>query len=105
MERPAIRSLVEARYEKLDRDAGFRDRVLEQLVELMKGTKEYELLKTIPGVGKVLAGVMSALIGDANRFEGKRNRTPRIRGAVSMGSVAEKARDLIRRPRPLSRSK
>lgn len=72
LERPAIRSLMETLYEKLDRDIGFRDRVLEQLVELMKGTAEYELLKTIPGVGKILAGVMSGLIGDANRFEGKR---------------------------------
>ena len=72
IDRPNIRLLVAALYEKLDRDAGFRDRVLEQLVELMKGTREYELLKTIPGVGKVLAGVMAALIGDADRFGGKR---------------------------------
>jgi transposase len=72
LDRPAIRLLVEALYEKLERDVGFRDRVLAQLVELMKGTNEYELLKTIPGVGKVLAGVMSAVIGDAARFAGKR---------------------------------
>jgi len=72
LDRPAIRQLVETLYEKLDRDVEFRDRVLAQLVAAMKGTAEYELLPTIPGVGKILAGVLAALIGDAGRFAGKR---------------------------------
>ena len=72
LDRPAIRQLVETLYAKLDRDVEFRDRVREQLVELMNGTKEYQLLQTIPGVGEIRAGVLGAVMGEAARFAGQR---------------------------------
>jgi len=72
LERPNIRLLLESLYSKLANEELFRDRVLEQLVELMSATREYQMLKTIPGVGKILAGVMAAVIGDFGRFSKKR---------------------------------
>lgn len=72
LSRPHIRQLMESLYSHLESEEQFRELVLAQLVELMGSTREYQLLKTIPGVGPILAGVMAAVIGDFGRFGKKR---------------------------------
>ena len=72
LSRPNIRLLMSSLYAKLDSDQAFRLSVLRELVELMQPTREYELLQTVPGIGKILAAVIAGVIGDFARFENKR---------------------------------
>jgi len=72
LERPQARFLVEVLYRKLVADEAARDELLSRLVTLMRGSREYTALKTIPGVGKVLAAVITAVIDDPDRFANKR---------------------------------
>lgn len=72
IKRPHIRFGLQVLYQQLDGEELSRDALLEKLVTLMKSTREYQLLQTIPGVGKVLGAVMAAIIDDPFRFAGKR---------------------------------
>lgn len=70
--RPQGRFLLEVLYQKLEADESCCDEVLDRLVELMRGDARYESLKEIPGLGKVLAAVLAAVIDDPERFANKR---------------------------------
>jgi len=68
-----VRFLLDVLYKKLDADQAARDALLRRLVSMMKGTREFKLLKTIPGVGNINSATMVAVIDDPFRFEAKRN--------------------------------
>ena len=70
--RPQARFLLEVLYKKLEADEARCAEVLDRLVELMRGDPGYDSLKGIPGLGKVLSAVLSAVIDDPNRFANKR---------------------------------
>jgi transposase len=68
----------------------------EQIREVVKATPEMELLRTIPGVGAILAVVIALEVGDVNRFPGPdrlasySGLVPRIKssgGKTSFGRV------------------
>jgi transposase len=73
IKRPHIRYGLEVLYQQLDNEALSRDALLEKLVTLLKNMREYQLLQTIPGVGKVLGAVIAAIIDDPFRFASKRH--------------------------------
>jgi len=70
--RPHVRFMIEALYQKLDSDEAVAAEVLSRLNSLMKNTREHKILKTIPGVGDMLASIMAAVIDDPWRFPDKR---------------------------------
>jgi transposase len=70
--RPQARFLLEVLYRKLEAEEASCEEVLKRLVELMRGDPGYELLKGIPGLGKVLSAVVATVIDDPNRFANKR---------------------------------
>jgi transposase len=72
IDRSQVLFMLEALYEKLDNDEAACDRILKRLFSLMKGTREHRVLKTIPGVGDLLASIMAAVIDDPWRFASKR---------------------------------
>jgi transposase len=61
-----------------------------QIKAVMIETEEIKLLRTIPGIGLILAVVISTEIGDINRFSGPRNwRVIRVR-CLELKPVVEK---------------
>ena len=72
IKRTKSRYLVEILYKKLDYDEEVCRSVKSQLISLMKTTREFKRLRTIPGVGEINAAVFAAVIDDPFRFENKR---------------------------------
>lgn len=72
IKRTKPRHLAEILYQKLDYDEEICRAVKLQLITLMKTTREFKMLQTIPGVGEINAAVFSAVIDDPFRFENKR---------------------------------
>lgn len=72
IKRPNVRYMIETLYRKLDNDEASAAEILSRLNSLMKNTREHKILKTIPGVGDMLATIMAAVIDDPHRFKGKR---------------------------------
>lgn len=70
--RPAIKSALLVIYNKLDNDKTARSDVLKQLVNLVKDTREYKVLITLPGVGKIRGATLAAILCDGSRFDTKR---------------------------------
>jgi len=70
--RAQVRFMLEVLYEKLENDEATCELVLKRLYSLMKNTREHKALKTIPGVGPLLASILAAVIDDPFRFAGKR---------------------------------
>ena len=72
VKRPAIRFVLEVLYEMLDAAEAARDRLAGQLHAKLKRTREYKRLRTVPGVGPVVASILVAVIDDPWRFATKR---------------------------------
>jgi transposase len=67
-----VRNSLSVLYKKLDSDVAAGQEVLAELVRLVKETREYQVLTTLPGVAKIRAATLSSIIGDPHRFENKR---------------------------------
>jgi len=67
------RFLLEVLYHELDVLESLQAKVQARLLKLMRKTREYKLLVTIPGVGKISGSIMAAIIDDPDRFPGKRS--------------------------------
>ena len=70
--RPTVKFLLEVQYGILDRAEESRDQLAGRLHELLKHTRPYKLVKTLPGVGRVVASILVAVIVDPRRFRTKR---------------------------------
>jgi transposase len=71
--RPQSRFLLEMLYQELDVQESIQEGVQRNLLRLMRKTREFKLLLTIPGVGKVTASTIAAIIDQPDRFDGKRS--------------------------------
>jgi len=65
------RFLVETLYAELDAQLEVMGQVQSRLFKLMRGTREYKLLVSIPGVGNVSGAIMACLLEDGSRFKRK----------------------------------
>ena len=72
IKRPAVRATLLVLYNKLDNDENASFEILNQLVGLVKDTREYKVLTTLPGVGKIRGSTLAAIIFDGSRFDTKR---------------------------------
>lgn len=72
IKRSQVRFMLTVLYDKLESDEAAGNAILSRLFSLMKNTREHKVLKTIPGVGDMLASIMAAVIDDPWRFESKR---------------------------------
>lgn len=72
IKRPNVRFLLEVLYTKLDSEEAVCGALLRRLISIMKGTREHNLLKSIPGVGNINSAIMVCVIDDPYRFDGKR---------------------------------
>lgn len=70
--RSEVRFVLEVWYRSLDVAQENYDLVLKRLCKMLRGTREFKLLKTIPGVGPVTAAAMVTVIDTPWRFEHKR---------------------------------
>ena len=64
---------LEVLYLELDTTLDCRDQLNDELIKLVRNTKEHKLLKSIPGIGPKISAMMSIIIVDADRFPDKRN--------------------------------
>ncbi len=65
------RFLVEMLYAQLDAQLEVMMEVQSLLFKLMRRTREYKLLVSIPGVGKVSGSILACLLEDGSRFKKK----------------------------------
>ena len=73
LNRPALKPVFNAMYGILDAAKEAKDDLDHALRARLSQTKEYRLLKTIPGVGPVCAAIMVAIIVDPDRFPNKKH--------------------------------
>lgn len=71
LRRSHARFLVLALYSELDAQESVMERVQSRLFKLIRSTREYKLLVTIPGVGRVSGSIIACLIEDGSRFQKK----------------------------------
>ena len=69
---PCTRFMQESQYEQMDAVETNQRKLLGKLDRELRRTKEYGLLKTIPGVGTVTAAIFITVIDDPFRFSTKR---------------------------------
>jgi len=93
---PYTRESVETQLELLDEVGEHLDRCEQEIREVVKATPEMTLLKTIPGIGSILAVVIALEVGDVSRFPGPEQlasyagTVPRVQssgGKTSYGKV------------------
>jgi len=72
IKRPNLQVILEAQYGILDAALEAREALAAKLHAILSHTKEYRLLCTIPGVGKIVAAIFVAVIDAPERFETKR---------------------------------
>jgi len=65
------RTVLEAHYDQLDAAAAAKGKLAKHLKRLLSDTPEYRLLRTIPGVGDVVAAIFVAIIDRPERFANK----------------------------------
>ena len=70
--RRTVGFMLEALYAKLDAAEDIQDRLARRLSAMLGSRREYKRLKTIPGVGKVVASILVGVIDDPYRFADKR---------------------------------
>jgi len=73
LNRSGLKAIFEATYAVLDAAEKAKDSLDHALRARLSHTKEFKLLKTIPGVGSVLAAIMVAVIDQPERFPDKRH--------------------------------
>jgi len=73
LDRPGLQPVFEALYGILDAAEEAKDSLGHALRARLSHTKEYKLLKTIPGIGPVCAAIMVAVIDRPDRFPDKRH--------------------------------
>lgn len=73
IKRPGLQPIFEAQYAILDAAEAAKDTLDHALRARLSPTREYRLLKTIPGVGPVCAAIMVAIIDQPHRFATKRH--------------------------------
>jgi transposase len=72
VKRPNVVFCLEVLYKKLDSEEAACASLLRRLIAMMKGTREHNLLKSIPGVGDVNSAIILCVIDDPYRFDNKR---------------------------------
>ena len=73
LNRPGLKPVFDAMYGILDAAEKSKDDLDHALRARLSHTKEYKLLKTIPGVGPVCAAILVAIIVDPDRFPTKKH--------------------------------
>jgi len=73
LNRPGLKPVFDAMYGILDAAEEAKDDLDRALRARLSHTREYKLLKTIPGVGPVCAAIMVAIIDTPDRFPDKRH--------------------------------
>ena len=73
LNRPGLKAVFDAQYAVLDAAEKAKDSLDHALRAKLSHTREYKLLKTIPGVGSVFAAIMVAVIDRPERFPDKRH--------------------------------
>jgi transposase len=73
LNRPGLKPVFAAMYGILDAAVKSKDDLDRALCARLSPTKEYKLLKTIPGVGPVCAAILVAIIVDPGRFPSKKH--------------------------------
>ncbi len=64
--------MLEVLYESLDGSQARQDRMHQELLKRLRGTRVYKRLLTVPGFGPVVCSTFIAVIDDPRRFPGKR---------------------------------
>jgi len=70
--RRTVRFMLETLYAKLDAAEEIQERLARRLSAMLGHRREYRRLKTIPGIGEVVASILVGVIDDPGRFPDKR---------------------------------
>jgi transposase len=72
VKRPTVRFMIESIYDSMDAAGEVRDGLMDRLAGTLRHRADYRRLKSIPGVGRVTAGLLLGIIDDPWRFPEKR---------------------------------
>jgi transposase len=72
IKRPTVRFMIESIYGSMDAAEAVRDRLTRRLGGMLSRRRDYRRIKGIPGVGRVTASLLVAIIDDPWRFRDKR---------------------------------
>ena len=89
--RPGLKAVFNAQYAVLDAAEKAKDDLDRALCARLSHTKEYRLLKTIPGIGPICAAILVAIIDDPDRFPDKRHLWSYAGVGTSERSTGKKA--------------
>ena len=92
LDRLGLKPVFDAMYTVLDAAEGVKDDLDRALRARLSRTKEYKLLKTIPGVGPVCAAIMVAIIAHPDRFPYKQ----RLWSYAGIGASDDSTGKLVR---------
>jgi transposase len=72
LDRASVRFMAETMYQHLDAAEAVRDRLANRLKGMLRHTRAYRQMCSLPGVGAVTASILVAVIDEPERFPDKR---------------------------------